>query len=490
MVPMSHATPAVTIPGHDAESLYRAVASRDRRFDGRFVLGVTSTGIYCRPSCPARTPRPENVRYFVVPAAAVAAGFRACRRCRPDRVAARPHISDETGLVERALSLIGQGVVDDAGVAGLAERLSVSERHLHRLLVSSVGTGALGLAQARRAQTARTLLEQTTISVTDVAFAAGFGSLRQFNDVMRTEYGANPTELRRHPTKPDRPAAAGSLALRLPVPAPWDGRRLFGFLGARAVSGVEAVDGERYVRALATPAGPAILALDPGEDAVHVQLTTSDLAAIGPAMVAVRRLCDLAADIEAIEAGLSELRATRAMVLARPGLRVPGAVDGWEILVRAIVGQQVSVAAARTLLGRIVQRFGPEVDGIAAHDGAVGRLFPTAEDLATGDLQGLGLTGRRAATLLAAARATASNQLLLEPGDDLQEARRRLMAVPGVGPWTAEYVALRALADPDAWPGTDLVLARVASGLDVKRLRPWRAYVAVHLWTQFSEEMP
>ena len=187
MVPMSAAPPTVTIPGHDTESLYRAVASRDRRFDGRFVLGVTSTGIYCRPSCPARTPKPENVRYFALPAAAVAAGFRACRRCRPDRVAARPHIADETGLVERALALIGQGVVDDAGVAGLADRLSVSERHLHRLLVSSVGTGASGLAQARRAQTARTLLEQTYISITDVAFAAGFGSLRQFNDVMRTE---------------------------------------------------------------------------------------------------------------------------------------------------------------------------------------------------------------------------------------------------------------------------------------------------------------
>ncbi len=231
MVPVSPAPAIAALPGHDADSLYRAVASRDRRFDGRFVLGVTSTGIYCRPSCPARTPRPENVRYFALPAAAVAAGFRACRRCRPDRVAARPHIADETGLVDRALALIGQGVIDDAGVAGLAERLSVSERHLHRLLISSVGTGALGLAQARRAQTARTLLEQTGLPVTDVAFAAGFGSLRQFNDVMRAEYGASPTELRRHPTQPDRPAAAGSIALRLPVTVPWDGSRLLRVLG-------------------------------------------------------------------------------------------------------------------------------------------------------------------------------------------------------------------------------------------------------------------
>ena len=194
MVVMSPAAPTA-LPGHDTESLYQAVASRDRRFDGRFVLGVTSTGIYCRPSCPARTPKRENVRYFALPAAAVAAGFRACRRCRPEQVPMRPHVLDETGLVDRALVLVGQGVVDDIGVSGLAGRLSVSERHLHRLLVASVGTGALGLAQTRRAQTARTLLEQTTLPVTDVAFASGFGSLRQFNDVMRAEYGASPTEL-------------------------------------------------------------------------------------------------------------------------------------------------------------------------------------------------------------------------------------------------------------------------------------------------------
>lgn len=488
MVSVSPAPAAATLPGHDAESLYRAVASRDRRFDGRFVLGVTSTGIYCRPSCPARTPKPENVRYFALPAAAVAAGFRACRRCRPERVAARPHIADETGLVERALALIAAGVIDDAGVAGLAERLSVSDRHLHRLLMTSVGTGALGLAQARRAQTARTLLEQTTLPVTDVAFAAGFGSLRQFNDVMRAEYGASPTELRRNPVQPDRPADAGSIALRLPVTAPWDGNRLLGFLGTRAVAGMETYDGERYVRTLSTSCGPVVLALEAGEEAVHVQLTASDLGAIGPAMVAVRRLCDLVADIEAIESGLSTVRATREMVRARPGLRVPGAVDGWEILVRAIVGQQVSVAAARTLLGRIIERCGSPVGGISGADDHVHTVFPSAECVTESDLDGLGLTGRRVATLLAAAEATASGELLLEPGDDLPEARRRLVALPGVGPWTAEYVALRALADPDAWPGTDLVLARAASGLDVERLRPWRAYAAVHLWTQYSEE--
>jgi AraC family transcriptional regulator of adaptative response / DNA-3-methyladenine glycosylase II len=487
MVGMTPTPAAVALPGYDAESLYRAVASRDRRFDGRFVLGVTSTGIYCRPSCPARTPKRENVRYFVLPAAAVAAGFRACRRCRPERVAARPHIADETGLVERALALIGQGVVDEVGVTGLATRLSVSERHLHRLLVSSVGTGALGLAQARRAQAARTLLEQTQLPVTDVAFAAGFGSLRQFNDVMRLEYGASPSELRRRPTTPDRPADAGSLALRVPVTVPWDGTRLLAFLGSRAVAGLEAYDGRSYQRTVMTPAGPVLLTLEAGDDTVHVQVTASDLGAVGPAMVAVRRLCDLAADIDAIEEGLLSAPELAPLVRERPGLRVPGTVDGWEILVRAIVGQQVSVAAARTLLGRIVDRCGPVVE-LGPETDQVSRLFPTAASLAAADLGGLGLTGRRTATLRAAAAEAASGGLLLEPGDDLSEARRRLVALPGVGPWTAEYVALRALADPDAWLGSDLVLARAAAGIDTEQLRPWRAYAALHLWTQHGEE--
>lgn len=484
---MSFTAVPPAMAGNDPDALYQAVASRDRRFDGRFVLGVTSTGIYCRPSCPARTPKRENVRYFALPAAAVAAGFRACRRCRPERVPMRPHVVDETGLVDRALVLVAQGVVDDVGVSGLAARLSVSERHLHRLLVTTVGTGALSLAQARRAQTARTLLEQTALPVTEVAFASGFSSLRQFNDVMRAEYGASPTELRRKPTKPDRPASTGSLALRLPVTAPWDGQRLLAFLGSRAIRGVETYDGVRYTRTLSTSLGTAELSLEPSDDAVHMRLTASELGVVGPATVAVRRLCDLAADIEAIEAGLTRVPQTRSLVRARPGLRVPGAVDGWEILVRAIVGQQVSVAAARTLLGRIVERCGSS-SGKTAGSGEAARLFPSAVQVAEGDLKGLGLTGRRVTTLRDSARAAASGDLLLEPGDDLSEARRRLLALPGVGPWTAEYVALRALADPDAWPGTDLVLARAASGTDTDRLSPWRAYAALHLWTQHGEE--
>jgi AraC family transcriptional regulator of adaptative response / DNA-3-methyladenine glycosylase II len=266
---------------------------------------------------------------------------------------------------------------------------------------------------------------------------------------------------------------------------PWDGRRLFDFLGARAIAGVESYDGATYRRAIRTPHGPALLELAPGADAVHARVVAPEVAAVGPAMTAVRRLCDLAADIDAIEAALGRVRPVASMVATRPGLRVPGAVDGWEILVRAIIGQQVSVAAARTLLGRLVERCGTSID---LDDTAVSTLFPTPEAVAAADLAGLGLTGRRAASLQSAASVAASGALLLEPGDDLAEARSRLLALPGVGPWTAEYVALRALADPDAWPGTDLVLARAASGIAVDRLRPWRAYAALHLWTHHAEE--
>jgi AraC family transcriptional regulator of adaptative response / DNA-3-methyladenine glycosylase II len=477
-------TAIATLPGYDADALYRAVASRDRRFDGQFVLGVTSTGIYCRPSCPARTPKPQNVRYFAVPAAAVAAGFRACRRCRPERVASRPHVADETGIVDRALTLISQGVVDDAGVNGLAERLAISERHLHRLLVDSVGTGALSLAQTRRAQTARTLLEQTELSVTDVAFASGFGSLRQFNDVMKVEYGASPSELRRDPVRPDRPADAGCVSLRLPVTVPWDGRRLLSFLGSRAIAGVESLSDGRYTRSIATTTGTAVVSIWPGDSVAHVQVHSAELADVGVAMVAVRRLCDLSADIAAIDASLSMHSKFAPLVRRRPGLRVPGAVTGWEVLVRAVVGQQVSVQAARTLLGRLVERCGHPVD---VQDATVTSVFPDASAVADANLDRLGLTGRRVQTLRAAAEAAASGNLLLDPGDDVVEARRRLLELPGIGPWTAEYIAMRALGDPNAWPGTDLVLARAASDLDITKLQPWRAYAAIHLWTEESE---
>ena len=471
----------------DELTLYRAVSSRDRRFDGRFVFAVTSTGIYCRPSCPARTPQIGNVRYFVVPAAAVAAGFRACKRCRPDSVPGSRLWDHRGDLAARALALVGAGAVDEGGVAGLARRLAVSERHLHRTMVEEVGAGPLALARTRRAQTARMLLDQTDLSVTDVAFASGFASVRQFNDVMRTEFGSSPSLLRRSTTQPDRPADSGRLVLRLPAREPFDGDRLLSFLTSRAVPGVEATrDG--YMRSLRTPKGDVIVSVKAQQTALVVELTLSQLAALRPAVVALRRIFDVDADAPSIQVALSEDPRLSAMVGSRPGLRVPGAASGFEIAVRAIVGQQISFAGARTILGRIAERCGGVAEGPPT-PGVTSR-FPAAADLDGTDLSGLGLTTRRIASLQAVARAVASGDIELDAGSDRLLARQRLLALPGVGPWTVEYIALRALADPDAFPGTDLVLQRrvQALSLDTDRWRPWRAYAAMHLWTDYAEE--
>jgi AraC family transcriptional regulator of adaptative response / DNA-3-methyladenine glycosylase II len=471
----------------DERTLYRAISSRDHRFDGRFVLGVTTTGIYCRPSCPARTPQPQNVRYFAVPAAAVAAGFRACKRCRPDSVPGSRLWDHRGDLAARALALVGAGAVDEVGVAGVARQLSVSERHLHRTLVEEVGVGPLALARTRRAQTARMLLEQTDLSVTEVAFAAGFASVRQFNDVMKAEFGDAPRDLRRKGAKPDRPAEAGRLVLRLAAREPFDGTRLVRFLQARAIPGVESVQGE-YRRSIATSQGDVVVAATAHSNLVAAELTLPQLGALQPAVATLRRIFDVDADAAAIQAALAEDPALHPLVQTRPGLRVPGAASGFEIAVRAVVGQQVSVAGARTLLGRIVERHGRRVEG--AQFGDVTHLFPTADELAVSDLSGLGLTNRRATTLHELATAVATGGLTLEPGADRNQVRERLLALPGVGPWTVEYTAMRALGDPDAFPGTDLVLQRqtVERQLDPDRWRPWRAYAAMHVWTDYAEE--
>jgi AraC family transcriptional regulator of adaptative response / DNA-3-methyladenine glycosylase II len=353
--------------------------------------------------------------------------------------------------------------------------------------MASVGTGAVALAQARRAQIARTLLEQTELPVTEVAFAAGFGSLRQFNEVIKAEYGASPSELRRTPSKPDRPAQPGALTLRLPVTGGWDAARMLRFLGTRAIPGVEDLNGDRYSRSLRTPQGAAVVSVKGGDAAAHVEVTVENLSAVSHVMTAMRRLCDLSADMAAAEKVLVSERVMRELIRRRPGLRVPGAVDGWEVVVRAIVGQQVSVPAARTLIGRIVERCGTAVP-VALQQGAIRSLFPAAEDVLAADLSALGLTGARVRSLHSAAAAATQGDLLLEPGDDVVEARRRLLALPGVGPWTVEYIAMRALADPDAWPATDLVLAREAAQVNVDELRPWRSYAALHLWTNVAEE--
>jgi len=460
----------------DFESCYRAISARDGRFDGQFFTAVTSTGIYCRPICPARTPAQRNVRFYPDAAAAEAAGFRPCKRCRPEASPGSPDWDVRGDLVGRALRLIDEGVVDSDGVRGLASRLAVTERHLHRLFMAELGAAPLAVARSRRLRLARRLLVETGMPVTEVAFAAGFGSVRQFNASMQEAYGQAPSELRNGAVRPP------GLRLRLSLRKPYDAQTLLAFLTKRAIPGVETITPERYARTI----DGGTIELIPQDD--HVLLTAEApgaLKGVARLVARCRRLFDLDADPQAVAEALGQDELLGPLVTERPGLRVPGAFDGFELVVRAVLGQQVSVAGARTLAGRLVARTGEPLDPELVRDGLT-HVFPTAEAVAKADLTGLGLTGARERTLQAVAEAVASGEIDLDGGEP-GETRARLLALPGIGPWTAEYIAMRALRDPDAFPDTDLVLRRALDrhGVTPERTdtwRPWRAYAALHLW--------
>jgi AraC family transcriptional regulator of adaptative response / DNA-3-methyladenine glycosylase II len=472
----------------DFERCYRAVAARDDRFDGWFFTAVTSTGIYCRPSCPAVRPQRRNVRFYPTAAAAQHGGFRACKRCRPDAVPGSPEWNLRADVVARAMRLIADGVVDREGVSGLAARLGYSERHLGRQLTAEVGAGPLALARAQRAQTARVLVERTALPLSQVAFAAGFASVRQFNTTIREVFATTPSGLRAA-ARP-HPPAAGTLALRLPYRRPLDSARLLRFLSDRAVAGVEDASGNRYRRTLLLPHGPAVVDLTPADGHVLCRLTLEDFRDLTAAVQRCRRLLDLDADPTGVAEALHDDPALRPALRAHPGLRVPGTPDGDELAVRAVLGQQVSVAGARTVAGRLVRRLGKP---LTAADGALTHLFPTAEMLAEADPADLPLPASRRRALTTLTTALADGSIVLDPGAERAEVTHRLLALPGVGPWTAEYIAMRALGDPDAFPATDLGLTRGAAALGLpstpkalqahaERWRPWRAYAAEHLW--------
>ena len=471
----------------DHERCYRAVAGRDGRFDGWFVTAVRTTGIYCRPSCPARTPLVRNVTFFATAAGAQAAGFRACRRCRPDAVPGSPEWDVRADVVARAMRLIADGEVERSGVPGLAARLGYSERQLHRLLVGELGVGPLAVARSQRAQTARLLVETTDLPMADVAFAAGFASIRQFNDTVREVFGTTPTGLRR--TRAG--AAAGSpgwLTLRLAARAPYDAAEVLHFLGAHAVPGLEDWDGTTFSRVLDLPHGPAVVRLSPAADgaaAVTARLLLPELRDLGAAVSRCRRLLDLDADPVAVDDLLGADPSLAPLVAGAPGRRVPASPDAPETAVRAVLGQQVSVAGARTLTARLLRATGTP---LAEPVGSLTHAFPRPDVLAGADLSTVGLTGVRRRTVSALAAALVEGSVALDPGADREAARAALLDVPGVGPWTAALVALRGLADPDVWLPGDLALRRSLAALGssdadaATRWRPWRSYAVVHLW--------
>ncbi len=484
----------------DFDTCYRAVLARDPRFDGRFFTAVTSTGIYCRPVCPARTPARGNMRFYPHAGAAEAAGFRACRRCRPETSPGSPEWNVRADLAGRAVRLIADGYVDEHGVDGLARRLAVTERHLRRLLVAELGAGPLALARSMRTQTARRLLAETTMPITEIAFASGFSSVRQFNATFVESYGMPPSALRpalRRPAPPEgRPGPDGAwLTLKLACREPFDGAALLGFLALRAVPGVEQVTGNRYARTIRAPGGPGLIeltmpdepgaAVRPGPRHVLLRARLPRLRGVGQVVSRCRQLLDLDADACAINAVLAADGLLAPLVAARPGLRVPGTYDGFEIAVRAVLGQQVSVPAARTLAGRLADQFGTRLQ---TPEQSPSILFPGPADLAEADLSGLGLTTARQATLRALGAAVAGGTVELDHGADPQQTAARLAELPGIGPWTISYILMRAVGDPDAFPASDLGLRRALERLggstaQADRWRPWRAYAAVHLWT-------
>ena len=480
----------------DTEACYRAVKSRDRRFDGVFYTGVTSTGIYCRPSCPAITPAKRNVTFHRTAAAAQAAGFRACKRCLPDATPGSPDWDVAADTAGRAMRLIADGVVERDGVDGLASRVGYTTRHLQRLLTGELGAGPLALARARRAQNARILIETTPMPFADVAFAAGFASIRQFNDTVREVYASTPTELRGRSRRPV--ATTGRIHLRLPVRAPYAGSELLRFLAAHLVPGVEQSGPDWYARTLALPHGHGHVRLvfpadehEAGTTFVRCELGVEDLRDVGAAVERCRRLLDADCDPTSVADGLSDDPRMAGLVRRRPGLRVPGSVDGDEIAVRAVIGQQISLAGAISLGGKLVDRYGADAAGVPAYDGP-GRLFPRAEVLAEVDPAELPMPRARGRALVGLCRALADGDIPLDRSADRADVRARLLALPGIGPWTADYVAMRALGDPDVFLPTDIGVRRALldrgddpahAGELSERWRPWRSYGLMHLWS-------
>ncbi|RFU42601.1 DNA-3-methyladenine glycosylase 2 family protein [Actinomadura logoneensis] len=474
----------------DTERCVRAVQAKDARFDGWFFTGVVTTGIYCRPSCPAVPPKPQNMRFYPSSAAAQQAGFRACKRCRPDTSPGSPEWNHRADVVARAMRLVADGVVDREGVPGLATRLGYSTRQIERQLRAELGAGPLALARAQRAQTARLLIETSALPMSDVAFASGFASIRAFNETIREVFAQTPTELRDRVSRGHPAAANGTLSLRLPFRRPFFPDNLFGHLAATAVPGVEEWRDGAYRRTLRLPHGPGIVALKPTPEYVACTLTLTDLRDLTIAISRCRWMLDLDADPVAVDELLSADPVLEPLVRKAPGRRVPRTACGAEFGVRAVLGQQVSTAAARTHAARLVRAHGEPVDDPG---GGLTHLFPMPDALMDLEPAGLAFPESRRTTLKTLVTALASGDLDLSVGADWDEARAKLAELPGIGPWTIETIAMRSLGDPDAFVASDLGVRYAARALDLPGTpaaltrraaawRPWRSYAVQHLW--------
>jgi len=476
------------------DACYRAFAARDARFDGRVFVGVHTTGIYCRPICPARSPKRENVSFYFSAAAAQAAGFRPCLRCRPELSPETPAWQGSSHTVSRALALIETGTLDEGSVDDLAARLGVGGRQLRRLFQQHLGASPVAVAQTRRVLLAKQLIHDTNLTMTEVALASGFGSVRRFNETFRSLFQRPPASLRR--SRAVETANAGAVTIRLPYRPPYDWDVLRTFLAARAIPGVEAVSAATYARTIALEGRSGTLVVEPGDrNTLRATVRFSGLDVLPRIIGRVRRVFDLAADPALIGAHLAEDPVLAPLVAARPGLRAPGAWDGFELAVRAILGQQISVTAATNLAGRLVAEYGEPIDDPGAHALGLTRIFPSPARIAAADVAGLGLMpGARAAALSSLGAAVTSDPALLDPYRDLEAAVAQLRSLPGIGDWTAQYIAMRALREPDAFPAADVGLMRAMSGDFGRRptanellaraetWRPWRAYAALHLW--------
>lgn len=479
----------------DRESCWRAVASKDRRFDGRFVIGVVTTGIYCRPGCPAPAPKRRNVLFFVTPAAAEDAGLRPCMRCRPDATPGTPAWVGSPATVQRALRLLAEGGAVDAGLPDLASRLGIGDRHLRRLFAEHVGASPIAVARTQKLHFARKLIDETDLPMVEVALSSGFRSIRRFNDAVRGTFRRTPTELRR---KRQKPAESG-IVLRLAYREPFDFVRLLAFLRARAIPGVESVSDHAYRRTIAIDGVVGTLEVALASGALALRIRVPLVRGLYAIVERVRSLFDLRADPAIIVATLGRDATLARSLRARPGLRVPGAWDGFELAVRAILGQQVSVTRATALSGRLVEAFGEPLPGSLCEHGLT-RLFPPPAVLARADIAtALGIPGGRAEAIRALGAEVARGAIAFVPGAPDPRVLERLLAIRGIGPWTVAYVAMRALADTDAFPDGDLGLRQALGTVDeplrsrdlVRRAeawRPWRAYAAMHLWSMRGGE--